>query len=787
MPREQIPAALLAEVEPTGLAAPEIESVATEELKLDLHIPEPEVLARSYRYVEKDLHLDLPAGTNLGQALGRLQTRPSHFVRIGYGLYPYEKPHSPTDVAKLFGLTYNAAYKGVSQAKRALQREAARLTPEAARDVISLEDAAHLLQEYGGRLEKDKLNIILASCGLPPNSLPVLNVHLAAERGVPRQAVDAIVRDTLIDLRNEKLQPSLDLLDTLPDDEAVRAQYDKVAAELGITLPQGVTLGHSLSMLERRPEHLLRAQFGMYPYSRRHSLWEIAGSQKTTIHSLRQSCSVAANKLKKMSDTPVPIGMTSLEEIARNMDEHPERIAPDMQDTIRAIRGLSPYNWPVPHIERARLRGVGIDVISRSERAAVAQLCRLPQPTIRKSGSRRAAARLLNVQEGAPEESEAIPLYDDQERMVQTYRRMEAGWYAGSLLSLRGDTAAGTEDLAASLEVLAKRRARYGKSGVGIGSRSPFPAGSRPTGKVVDARPLQARRAFNPTLDTEGGRERTIKRLQYRANQITDEEVPLLRKIAEDGALAEDELVKANLGLALFVSGHYRGGSYNLSAAIEGLHVAVQRYDIELGYRFSTYATNWIAQRVNRSVLQEFSEQLGVTKTHVREIWQMRRKESELTNTLRRTPTVEELAVAAELTPERVTENRTIYRNRQAMRTQWEDKGKATPVAASTDPTAVARSAEAETELREGMQSAFAKAFAAVGLSGEQQTILCGLYGLPPFETGLNDEEMAAHLDVSTRALGKLRSSALKKLRNSPEALSAMYEYLRHGNEPDED
>jgi RNA polymerase sigma factor (sigma-70 family) len=132
-----------------------------------------------------------------------------------------------------------------------------------------------------------------------------------------------------------------------------------------------------------------------------------------------------------------------------------------------------------------------------------------------------------------------------------------------------------------------------------------------------------------------------------------------LEDLVVDGERAKDLFIRANLRLVVSIARRYvRSGMPMLDLIQEGntgLVRAVEKFDYERGYKFSTYATWWIRQAISRAIAQQ--ERTVRLPVHlVEDVNRMRNVIRQLTRELGADPQPEQVADALGVTVERVTE-----------------------------------------------------------------------------------------------------------------------------------
>ena len=131
-----------------------------------------------------------------------------------------------------------------------------------------------------------------------------------------------------------------------------------------------------------------------------------------------------------------------------------------------------------------------------------------------------------------------------------------------------------------------------------------------------------------------------------------ESELELARCIVAGDQKARETMIRSNLRLVVSIAKNYVNRGLGFMDLIEegnmGLLRAVEKFDPNAGCRFSTYATWWIKQSIRRSLVNS-SKTVRIPSYMEELIGRLRSTQMLLTDQLKRSPTVEELAAAMDL------------------------------------------------------------------------------------------------------------------------------------------
>lgn len=142
-----------------------------------------------------------------------------------------------------------------------------------------------------------------------------------------------------------------------------------------------------------------------------------------------------------------------------------------------------------------------------------------------------------------------------------------------------------------------------------------------------------------------------LKEIGYTPLLSAEEEVFFARKALQGDEASRKRMIESNLRLVVKIARRYINRGLSLLDLIEegnlGLMRAVEKFDPEKGFRFSTYATWWIRQNIERGLMNQ-TRTIRLPVHVVKELNTYLRAERELSSKMAKEPTLEEIAALVE-------------------------------------------------------------------------------------------------------------------------------------------
>ncbi len=271
----------------------------------------------------------------------------------------------------------------------------------------------------------------------------------------------------------------------------------------------------------------------------------------------------------------------------------------------------------------------------------------------------------------------------------------------------------------------------------------------------------------------ESGRkaQKLIANPETRLNKLQLQE---LQQQVHEGMAAREHLIRANTRLVISIARRYIGCGVLFSDLIQegnlGLIRAVEKFEYQRGFRFSTYATWWIRQAVMRAIaMQSRTIRLPVyLGDRVRKIQQIAHN---LEQDLGRPPTTEEIAIEGDETPERVNWFLQLSQSPLSLENPYGEDEEAEFGAFIEDETAEKPYDVVQNlMLQEKIESALAT------LSPREARVIRMRYGLDR-QHELTLEEVGEKFGLTRERIRQIELQALRRLRH-PSRARTLREYL---------
>ena len=265
-----------------------------------------------------------------------------------------------------------------------------------------------------------------------------------------------------------------------------------------------------------------------------------------------------------------------------------------------------------------------------------------------------------------------------------------------------------------------------------------------------------------------------LAREELARGNVTPRRRQELQMLIEDGWLAREHLITANSRLVIRVATKYMGRGVPFLDLIQegniGLIRAAKKFDYRRGHKFSTYATWWIRQAVTRAIADQ-GRTIRVPVHMGDQINKLLRVQHQLTQRLGRDPSVEELAVALEVTPQKVENMIQVARRPLSLETPTDDEEDSVLGDFIEDDEFPAPDDTATYNLlREHLESVLD------GLPPREVRILQLRYGLLDGQA-YTLEEVGRKMGVTRERVRQIEAQALSRLRH-PAIRRKLREYL---------
>lgn len=244
-----------------------------------------------------------------------------------------------------------------------------------------------------------------------------------------------------------------------------------------------------------------------------------------------------------------------------------------------------------------------------------------------------------------------------------------------------------------------------------------------------------------------------------------DDEVTLARKVqagGDEGHAARERMIKSNLRLVIAIAKRYSNMGLPFSDLVEegnmGLMRAVEKFDPERGYRFSTYSSWWIKQGIMRSLSNQ-GKTIRIPVYMYDIIAKWRKVRDGLTQRLGKVPSAKEIADVMEVPVEKIREIEQIVERPSSLNAPISLEGSAELIDLIEEDS----SKNPDALLSEVLCSERVVKLLAT-LDERERRILNLRFGLAEGQTHTL-EEVAAHFDITRERVRQIEAAALRKIK----------------------